>query len=243
MVKELREELADEKRRNSSLRLEITRLKKLHVTTSAATEAEEEAIVNALARRFLELKREKEELVMQVEAEEELLTNTLQKRLSGVRREKVELQERLEAEQEFIVNKLQRQLQDVEAERQALTQGLHEDTSSLLNRMQLSLRKLRRTMSVESEEAASSRLDEGEQLLRSVEDEVEQLTTRLAELAPPPPGVDPLAESGGGAQAPSLLSVLQLQHASLGARISVLQQQEATAAAAAAAAADDSAAD
>ncbi|CAM9896621.1 unnamed protein product, partial [Phaeothamnion confervicola] len=77
-----------------------------------------------MMKRLGDLKKEKEDLALEVEREEELLTNTLQKKLNQARepaahsetcfqREKVDLENQLEREQEFIVNKLRKQLDQV----------------------------------------------------------------------------------------------------------------------------------
>ena len=86
---QLRADLRIEKRKTAALQREVERLKKQLITTSAESEAEEEAIVNRLSQRCIALKREKEQLAMQVEAEEELLTNILQKKLSNLKASKL----------------------------------------------------------------------------------------------------------------------------------------------------------
>ena len=55
-------------------------------------EAEEESITLALMKRLSTLKKEKEDLAVEVEREEEHLTNKLMKRLAMLRREKIELE-------------------------------------------------------------------------------------------------------------------------------------------------------
>ncbi|CAN0428663.1 unnamed protein product, partial [Laminaria digitata] len=51
---------------------------------SQQVEAEEECLINRMMKRLMELKKEKEDLALEVEREEELLTNTLQKKLNQV---------------------------------------------------------------------------------------------------------------------------------------------------------------
>eukprot|EP00002_Diphylleia_rotans_P010795 TRINITY_DN2135_c0_g1_i1.p1 TRINITY_DN2135_c0_g1~~TRINITY_DN2135_c0_g1_i1.p1 ORF type:complete len:328 (+),score=69.65 TRINITY_DN2135_c0_g1_i1:454-1437(+) len=90
--------------------------------------------VNNLVKRVTALKREKEELLVEVEQEEEYLTNTLQRRLDTIRDEKIELEKRLEAEQEFIVNRLQKQLAVVIDEKIRLQKKLSQETQERLDR-------------------------------------------------------------------------------------------------------------
>jgi len=100
-------------------------------------------ISNRLMKRLSDLKREKENLVLEVEREEELLTNQLQAKLEQVRKEKVSLENELEHEQEYIVNRLQKQLSVVTAEKEALQSKLQEEHSGLVDTLDASLARLK----------------------------------------------------------------------------------------------------
>ena len=100
-------------------------------------------VTNRLMKRLTELKREKENLVLEVEREEELLTNQLQAKLEQVRKEKVTLENELEHEQEYIVNRLQKQLTAVTAEKEVLQSKLQEEHSGLFDTLDASLSRLK----------------------------------------------------------------------------------------------------
>ena len=79
----------------------------------AEAEVEAEAQSNRLMRTLNKLKKEKEELAIQIDREEEFISNTLQRKLAAVQREKAAMENQLEAEQEYLVNRLQKQVVQV----------------------------------------------------------------------------------------------------------------------------------
>lgn len=87
-------------------------------TQAAASEAEQEYILNTLQKKLDELKSEKAELQKAVEKEQDYLSNTLQKKLKDILKEKVDLENELEMEQEYVVNKLTKQLDVVKREKE-----------------------------------------------------------------------------------------------------------------------------
>ena len=98
-------------------------------------EADEESISNKLLKRLETLKKEKEQLAIEVEREEELLTNSLQKKLFQLRQDKVDLENRLEQEQEYIVNSLQKRISRAEHEKADLERQLEEGGANLLEKL------------------------------------------------------------------------------------------------------------
>lgn len=64
-----------------------------------------------------QLKKEKEDLAIQIEREEEYLTNTLGQKLLQLRKEKIDLENQLEQESEKISNRLQKQISELNEEK------------------------------------------------------------------------------------------------------------------------------
>ncbi|CAM9935116.1 unnamed protein product [Scytosiphon promiscuus] len=202
-VSVLRRELLMEKHRNSHLEGELVKLRKSAVEISQQVEAEEECLINRVKRyvlldlapsplpvffpslcvqmmkRLMELKKEKEDLALEVEREEELLTNTLQKKLNQaslhrrakfLRQEKVDLENQLEREQEYVVNKLHKQLAQVTADKERMAMEVEREEEFLTNKLVKKLDQLK-------EEKASV-----EELLAHERKEVELLAGEKGEL-------------------------------------------------------------
>eukprot|EP00612_Vaucheria_litorea_P004531 CAMPEP_0171460346 /NCGR_PEP_ID=MMETSP0945-20130129/5255_1 /TAXON_ID=109269 /ORGANISM="Vaucheria litorea, Strain CCMP2940" /LENGTH=223 /DNA_ID=CAMNT_0011986523 /DNA_START=152 /DNA_END=823 /DNA_ORIENTATION=- len=123
-------------------------MRKSAALLSHAIEAEEECITNRMMKRLNELKKEKENLVVEVEREEEHMTNTLQRKLTKVRQEKVDLENQLEREQEYLVNKLQKQLSQVIAEKERLALEVEREEEYLTNTLGKRLEQLQLEITV-----------------------------------------------------------------------------------------------
>eukprot|EP00128_Syssomonas_multiformis_P010412 Colp12_sorted_trinity150504_noHs@14661 len=122
-VEHLKAQVEVEQLRNTSLQNE---LKQKMVAMQAIAEQEEEYVTNMLFKKIDALKKEKENLIIQLEREEEFLTNTMQKKLAQLQKEKVDLENTLEQEQEFLVNRLQRKMKELENSTHDLQKKLHQ---------------------------------------------------------------------------------------------------------------------
>ncbi|CAN0057692.1 unnamed protein product, partial [Ectocarpus sp. 13 AM-2016] len=165
---------------------------------SQQVEAEEECLINRVSsatdtdtgsrmmKRLMELKKEKEDLALEVEREEELLTNTLQKKLNQLRQEKVDLENQLEREQEYVVNKLRKQLAQVTADKERMAMEVEREEEFLTNKLVKQLDLLKEEKAAVEEQLAQER------------EEVKAVTAEKGEL-------ETLVEQG----AKALLSKLQ----------------------------------
>jgi len=82
----------------------------IYISQQLSAEQQEEFISNKLLRRISDLKREKEQLLLQVEQEEEHMTNTLSKKVSQLVAEKGALELTLQTEREQMISALREQL-------------------------------------------------------------------------------------------------------------------------------------
>jgi len=131
-VEQLKKELEKERHKRRVVEEELREVKSKLEYAQTAAEQEEERITLLLMKKLTALKKERDEIAMQVEQEEEYLTNTLQQKLELVRREKIDLENKLEQEEELIVNKLQKKLADVIAEKNRLERRLEEESNEHL---------------------------------------------------------------------------------------------------------------
>jgi hypothetical protein len=68
-IAELKQQLLHERQRNQYLTTEVARLRQAAVEINQAAEAEEESIINRMVKRLEEIKKEKEDLALEVERE------------------------------------------------------------------------------------------------------------------------------------------------------------------------------
>eukprot|EP00904_Undaria_pinnatifida_P009120 jgi/Undpi1/5338/HiC_scaffold_2.g00619.m1 len=159
-----------EKHKNAHLEGELVKLRKSAVEISQQVEAEEECLINRSAtrssllvrrmmKRLMELKKEKEDLALEVEREEELLTNTLQKKLNQLRQEKVDLENQLEREQEYVVNKLRKQLAQVTAEKERMAMEVEREEEFLTNKLVKKLDQIKEEKAAVEEQVALERAE------------------------------------------------------------------------------------
>lgn len=217
-VAALREMLAKERRRAQALAEENKRLKEASMANHAASEQEEERVMNKLMVRLDGIAREKAEIVRKVEEEEEYLTNTLQAKLLRVQNEKSAIEQSLEQEQEYIVNSLRRKVEQSRVEKERLVrdkEALKEQVRALTTeRARLTLEKVKLEQHFEVEE---------EQIINSLGRQLEELARqkrflerRLADSSASEASEDehgghwnrgrsarPLSRNGGGAAATS----------------------------------------
>ena len=68
-IEDLKQQLMHEKQKNHYLTTEVARLRQAAVEINQAAEAEEESIINRMVKRLEEIKKEKEDLALEVERE------------------------------------------------------------------------------------------------------------------------------------------------------------------------------